>query len=1224
MSTAAPTLTDQQRAALAARDRSVSLAAGAGCGKTFVLTERFIAHIDPTTVDAAALDELVAITFTDAAAREMRDRIRRRCYERLQSAATAAEAAAWQRLMRSMDAARISTIHSFCTQLLRTHAVEAGLDPRFEVLDAAAAQLLKLEVVDDRLRTLLMDADADVLDLAAKRTLERLRTEVAALAGPRHAEAIRRWRNATVDELLATWREFFHTDVEPAALDDILHSRELADMRRRADASLVCTDKLRTHLGNLSAFLQASDGLQASGGLRASGGRKPPENGARESGGSRPPLAALNELRSLAMVQGVCTKKDWDDVAAYDRYRDACKSLRDLIDASILLKPFDEAAAREAAQQGLQLVRLVADATAALEVAKQHRHQLEFDDLLARAHELLTDPRHAEIQRNVAAAMSLVMVDEFQDTNPLQMAIIQAICGGQWQNRGLFAVGDFKQSIYRFNGAEPQVSTDLRAALPAASRLSLTTNFRSQPAITDFVNAVFHDAFDDYEPLVPARPQSTATPAVEFLWTSEAASGGREPPENDAGEPGGFRPPLALSVEKRRSGRRAGARRDARAEEARWIARRLAELLASPDPLVVADVAGVPQPRRLQPGDVAILLRTLSDAQVYEEALRGAGLEYYLAGGHAFYSQQEVYDILNLLRAVASMVDDIALAGALRSPLFALADETLFWLVEQHGSLNAALTSPRIHPQITKEETAKVRRAAATLARLRDEKDRLLVADLLHLAIELTGYDAVLLTEFLGPRKAANLEKLVEQARTLDAATPGHLHGFITQLSEFVVRAPKEALAATQAEGNVIRIMTFHYAKGLEFPLVVLPDLDRQRHSGVAQAVLDVRLGPLVPVDRDDGERTTSTGLDLYRHIENIADLDERKRLLYVACTRAADYLILSSSLVDVEKPRQDWLQLVDERIALADGALRQPLPAGYGTPQVRVTTEAPSAAGTAGDGERGPDLSRLVVNTRELAKQRTGVVPVEAGAMPIDAAARRRFSFSRLTGRLAPLEELPLDDLVSFPPNDQAELLHRTGGREAGQSLGTLVHAVLERMDLRRPASAFELCGFLAPQFAPAEHASATAAARAMVERFLESPRAGELAAAELVRREVEFVLPWPPDEATSHGRYLHGYLDCLYRDAQGGWRLVDYKTNRVPASGVPHTAAAYELQMLVYSLACERALGVPLEECVLALLHPGLEHRFAWDAAARRRGVDRVSAAIEAFVAAEASGSR
>ena len=251
-------LTPQQRTALEARDHSVSLAAGAGCGKTFVLTERFIAELDPATVDAAAqLECLVAITFTDAAAREMRDRIRRACYERLIAAEEAEEAAAWQRLMRSMDIARISTIHSFCTALLRTHAVEAGLDPRFEVLDAPAAELLRLETIDERLRTLLVERNDDVLDLAAHRGLERLRSDLAAFAAPRDAATIDKWLAETPESLVARWRDEFIAAAPSLATAELLASRELHDVRRLADAGLAVTDKLQQHLARLAAELDA-------------------------------------------------------------------------------------------------------------------------------------------------------------------------------------------------------------------------------------------------------------------------------------------------------------------------------------------------------------------------------------------------------------------------------------------------------------------------------------------------------------------------------------------------------------------------------------------------------------------------------------------------------------------------------------------------------------------------------------------------------------------------------------------------------------------------------------------------------------------------------------------------------------------------------------------------------------------------------------------------------
>ena len=1186
-------LTLQQQAALDARDVSVSLSAGAGCGKTFVLTERFLSHVDPTEAERADLEELVAITFTDAAAREMRDRIRTRCFQRLQAARDEQEAAAWQRLMRSMDGARISTIHSFCTQLLRAHAVEAGLDPQFEVLDAATAELMKLETIDDRLRTLLLERNESVLDLAAKRGLDRVRSDVSALAGPLAMPAIERWQHATVDDVIARWQKYLAEEAAPAAMPDILSSEEAHRLRLAANLAFAATDKLHQHLDELQRALQLTPAADAE--------EKP-----------RRPLTVaearvmLDYVRDLAKVSGKCTAKDWHDAEDYEEYKKACEAFRKRVDHSVLKKGFDETAAREAAGQGLALLRLVGDVTGALERAKSRRNQLEFDDLLARAHRLLTAPGNDAIRKELAGSTRLLMVDEFQDTNPLQVAIIKAFCGDDWRERGLFAVGDFKQSIYRFNGAEPQVSLDLRNSLDPAGRLSLTQNFRSQPAVTNFVNAVFHGAFEQYEPLVPRRKQTTAEPAIEFMWTP-----GEYSLDDDGAPIEAAAAANPVGAPKRK--RRAGAARDARSLEATWIARRLRQLIDSQEPVVVDHKSKPETARPLKLGDVAILLRTLSDAQVYEEALRAHGLSYYLAGGHAFYSQQEIYDVLNLFRAVASEVDEIALAGALRSPLFALADETLYWLVERHKSLNRALAAvDQLPAELEAREAEKVRRAAATIEELHIEKDRLLVADLFALAMDRTGYDAVLLTEFLGPRKAANIEKLIEQARALDRSSPGDLPGFITQLSEFVSRAPKEALAATQSEGSdVIRIMTIHYSKGLEFPFVVLPDLDRQRHAGISQPVLDESLGPLVPLSSE--ERDGLIGIDLYRYAEDVQDLEERRRLLYVACTRAADYLLISSSIDDPENPKRDLLQLVDQQISLVDGSLRTPLPEGYATPQIRVTTDKPQIDDTKESQQRGANLEMLVAKTRELVAKR--VAPLPRGSEPIaaDAAARRRFSFSQLTGTVAlqAESESELGDGLAF----ELKAAEAGGALEASRdarALGSLVHAVLERIDFKRPASAATLCESLAALLPDPPEEKTIARATTLVEEFLNSPRAQELAAAKVVRREVEFLLPWPPASDVPTQRYFHGFIDCLYQGADGRWRLLDFKTNRATAENLAAMANQYELQLLVYTLAVEQALGEPPAESVLVLLDSGVEHQFEWDAKARASRVKRIDDAI------------
>jgi ATP-dependent helicase/nuclease subunit A len=1147
-------LTPEQHAALSAHDRSVSLAAGAGCGKTFVLTERFLSYLDPQVLEPMAeLHELVAITFTDAAAREMRARIRHRCYERLTSAADPDEQQAWRRLLRSLDAARISTIHSFCASLLRSHAVEAQLDPQFEQLDQAGADLLRLRTLDERLRQLLLERDERLINLATRFSLSGLREHLVDLLGENLAPVTEKWLDADPNQLISDWKKYFETTTRLAVIADFIASEHIATVRELCHSAVAASPELPTLLNRLEQiFTELTD--------------------------STDPATLLNELHELARVQsGSARKKNWSDESQFTAFKEACEKIRDSIKKSILGRPWNEEQLQEAAQVGLDLLALAADVSNAYQLAKQQLNVLEFDDLIQKAHQLLTDPRFVDVQRELASSTRLLLVDEFQDTDPVQVELVQAFCGNAWQQQGLFVVGDFKQSIYRFRGAKPKVSKEFRASLPDKSRLSLTTNFRSQGAILDFVNALFHGSFEgDFEPLHPTRSQQTPQPSIEFLWAPTDAIA------NDDSIPEHYR----------------GSQRK-RYLEARFIAKRLAELIDSQQPLIVEHG----ELRPLRPGDIAILLRSLSDVQVYEAALREQGFEYYLAGGHAFYAQQEIYDVLHLLRSVVSVADELSLAGALRSPLFALTDETLFWLVNHAGSLNAGLFGESLPEELASEDRAKVIRAGNVLTQLRTSKDKLLVAELLTKAIELTGYDAVLLAEFLGERKLANLHKLVEQARTLDRLNPGDVDGFVTQLSEFVTRAPKEPVATTSVSGDVVRIMTIHNAKGLEFPLVVVPDLERKSPGVDTKPVMDVELGPLVKSNSDD---KVCTGWDLYQYVERREDQEEMLRLLYVACTRAADYLILSSSLADPHKPASEWLKFIGERFDLSDGTLLAPLPADYNTPQIRVITSEPQSDRKPAVRTRSADLKKLLEKTASLVKDAQGTFPTGATPTPLQTQSRRRFSFSRLHGVLVE-ENLPLE---SDPENVSPTAIDPLG-------FGTLVHDLLEQSPNNATLSEVEkLCKLLAPHHLPGAEEGTLQEATALVHRFLESPRAAQLAQSPCILREVEFILPWPDK---SSGRYLHGFIDCLYQDPAGDWHLIDYKSNQVTVEGVSQAARQYEMQMLVYALAAERALGHrPIEQTV-CFLRPGVEHAYSWNAADIKTMISRLDQAIATLLTGE-----
>ncbi len=1165
-----PQLTDEQLAAIECRQHSVALSAGAGCGKTFVLTERFLSHLDSTSYadsQRTHLSQLIAITFTDAAAREMRFRIRAACYDRLQHATTPESQQLWLRHLREIDSARISTIHAFCTTLLRSNAAQAGLDPTFGVLDQADADVLQFEVIDDVLRHELGELDDATLDLAATYSLRQLKEQIAELLSHRHAPAFQDWQTRTSQELVENWRCWHAEHAFPNALSEIAEQapiREILDLLPIAESQKASFVSARDTLYELlpkllSQTIDAND------------------------------LRLIEENARVKSVEGpyICTAKDWPDKEAYSRYSKLCEELRKIIKAKQPAK-WDEVVATETARLGIELLKLTAKISTEYEARKHTQGKLDFDDLLARAHALISHPEQAELAQRLADDLRLLLVDEFQDTDQLQTELVTKLCGPGFDAGRLFFVGDFKQSIYRFRGAAPEVFRNLTESVNELGRLHLVNNYRSQPEVINFVNALFCETFthgeDKYKPLRSIRKQATAKPAIEFLWT------------------------ITPDKHKRKGG---GEARNARISEARAIAERLRALLDdSNTELPVVDQRSKKDkdeddvPRRLQPGDVAILFRSLSDVPIYEEALRAAGLDYYLVGGYAFYAQQEISDILNLLRAVASTADEVSLAGVLRSPFFSLEDETLFWLTNTGGSLNAGLNAARLPNQLSPTEAAKAKAAAATLAHLRSIKDRVPVATLLNTALDQTGYDAVVLTEFLGQRKLANLHKLIERARLADQSGAIDLDGFITQLSQFISREPREALAATLPEAaNVIRLMTIHHAKGLEFPLVVVPDLDRPPLLQTPSAAIHPELGPLVRQPSDDDNEKITTGMTLYSAIERRAEREERKRLFYVACTRAADHLILSSSLEAIDKPKSDWMELLDERFNLSTGELITSLPEGYEAPAIGATI-IEATPDKSGGKPHGPDLVKLLEDAHEIAANGKATIPLGVASVPVDHVAQHQFSFSRLTGQLIRTHAQPREAVARSMDEEASEIEAR--------GLGSLVHDVLERIDFANVADVREWCEHLAPNYVFQNVESAVQLASRMIERFLQSPRGQQLATAQSLHREVDFLLAWPPGEANTTGRYVQGVIDCLYQDAAGHWHIADFKTNDVTPKKIAREAERYQLQLYVYAMAIEQALGQSPSELVLHFLRPSAEYVIFWNDTARDEAVRQVTALI------------
>jgi ATP-dependent helicase/nuclease subunit A len=1212
-------LTEQQQRAVTARGVSVALSAGAGCGKTFVLTERFLRELEPwghagdeggspifadTKIGTvperrSRLGQLVAITFTERAAREMRSRIRKACRQRLKDCPEQ-QVGYWLGLVREMDAARISTIHSFCGSLLRAHAVDAGIDPRFRVLDGAQAGTLLLELTDDALRTLLAARDEATLTLVTRFGLDRLREMIARLLAARQEIDWSLWQGETAAGLVRRWEDFWRRDTLPRVLRRIATStaaKTLLDLAKRCPTDHpVMRQRCEFLREQLSKLSEASVSAVA-----------------EDMAGAASPEELLAAIRENAKVQGGGTKKNWTNDSEYDEFRDAAKALRDMIDKAGPQMAFDASKATPAAEIALRAMLLAADVAGQYDAEKRELGVLDFDDLLIRARDLLTGDHRRELRKQLAGQIRLLLVDEFQDTDPLQVELVKALCNNEHLRGKLFFVGDFKQSIYRFRGADPSVFRQLREEIPADGQLPLSLNFRSQPAVLDFVNELFCEELGPgYEPLRAHRPQVSPQPAIEFLWANRL---GTETPNTDAPGPRetesvSLPSPLSPLPSPDEIGRRERLLRT----EADWIARRIRGLLESGEEIVwdeKAAEAKTPKARPARQGDFAILFRALTDVQYYEEALRRYGVNYYLVGGHAFYSQQEIYDLLNLLRTINVPDDEVSLAGALRSPMFGLHDETLFWLSRHSEGLAGGLFTGPLPSVLDGRQRQQAEFAAGVLRDLRAVKDRLPVAGVIQEAMRRTGYDALLLAEFLGERKLANLQKLIERARSFDAAGIFTLADFITQLSEFVARQPDEALAATQPElADVVKLMTIHQSKGLEFPVVIVPDVGRPRRVAGPSIAFSRGLGPVLK-DED-----ATTGYDLLMAAERDEEQAELGRLLYVATTRAADRLILSAGVEEAGECRGPWMELIGRRFELATGAVKEGgRRKAEGTTggdsgsscRVLVTSERPAIRSKPVDSRQRRDLMKIAEKAEQMAADGQGKWSRYLATVPCDVGARRQYSFSRLTGTLhARTAEADAGggdgDLPAQPRIDAL-------------GLGTLVHAVLEEIDFAAPADVVDRVHRLAEQhLSGEERQQEQSLAVEMVERFAASPRAAQIAAAKEVHRELEFLLAWPPGGGQTDGRYLEGVIDCLYRDAEGAWRLVDYKTNQATAETLAGKAAAYEMQMLVYGLAVETILGRPPAELTLCFLRPGLEYRFAWDDAARRRAVELVAQALPA----------
>jgi ATP-dependent helicase/nuclease subunit A len=1078
-------LTEEQRRALAVSGASVALSAGAGCGKTTVLAERFLSALDAG--DGRPLRALVALTFTEKAGRELRQRIRTRGRASL---ALGVDLARWQNLLRALGAAPVGTFHEFCAQLLRRHASSARIDPEFVVLDEAIAATLREDAVRSALRHMLASQDPDLINVATDYGLRQVREALERLTIGRATRALAAWSRLSPETVVEKWRGTIGARLSTALRD------EVGPDVTRCRALLESIDTEVPRINERATTLR--DRLHVLG-----------------SGETPCAPALLDELVALLRVSDLPKKSSWPSERVYDEVKEAFERLREQIKQIRPALEWDDASVRAAAMRSLEFARLAVAVDREYESAKTRRRGLDFDDLLVKARDLLRD-HPAVLSSGREAGVSdfeFVLVDEFQDTDGVQSEILRLLCGSEFDSGRLFVVGDVKQSIYRFRGAEPSIFRQWRAEFPAAGRLRLTENFRSVPGIIQFVNALFGDCFLGHEPLagpddpgdrlLPVRTEDTALPAVEFLWPDIAEPGDKveQPPEAHAAREENTRPAAA----------------DRRAIEARCVARRLRERLDAGWTILDRGTGAL---RAAHPGDVALLFRAMTDVWRYEQALAELGFDYHTIGGSAFYAQQEVHDVINLLSVVEDPFDEIALAGALRSPFFSVSDEGLFWLATsfKEGGLTTGLERLDEIEHLSERDRKRARRAMDLLSRWRSLKDRLPMAQLVALFLDESGFEAATVCESLGERKLANTRKLVRLARAFDRQGGFTLADFVARLLSDLENQPREEQAATTDEaGTSIRLMTIHQAKGLEFPIVVLPDLARKAPNQSPLAVFDRELGLMVrpprpasaTAARDEASETEVQSIPwrAYRWLERAEDEKESLRLFYVAATRARDSLMLSAGLGPDEPVSSSSaaMRLLDERFDRRTGCCRDPLEHAGALPEVHVRIMNPPP----------PDQKRPLATARFSFAQLADLIDRAMVAEQPEPA--------RPT---VPMLFLDLDPAACLPPRAaRLDRLIRAILRDHRGVCGEPLEHVVERAGARQT---------------PAASAGLIREAVLRIRPWRDSRAFRDLCSSDpqTVHHDVAYTISCPVER--ERDTVIRGTCDVVYADRRGHWQIL------------------------------------------------------------------------------------
>lgn len=1089
-----PKFTPEQDRAIHCIDKNVVVSAGAGSGKTRVLVERFLYILEQGLQEAekpVSPREILAVTFTRKAATEMRDRIRRKLMEKIEAEPDAA--IVWRRQLKELSRASIGTIHSLCSAILRANPVEGDLDPAFSVLEEQDAK----EFLQDRARHWLRQ-QLKAQSEAAVRLCEEygsaglLRQTLYLLqSGEAHFTAVDNLAN----------HQSAQKDLQQLAEDTATYFTDALVQDCAAGNKKVLTgqlDAIRAALGNLDD--EANIAL-----LSAMVGRL------RKNGKNAGTVGLIKENLGQIIQYPACVR-------------------------SAELIPYWE--------------RYLAALQQHLAAAKKEAGVLAFDDLEMMALELLRN--HPPVLEKYRRQYRYIMVDEFQDTNLRQRQLIYLLAGGdaeQLKGNHLFVVGDPKQSIYRFRGAEVGVFARVRQEIENGGGVSLqlTDNFRTVRNILSLCNHLFQTLMGE-------------DPAQDVFYEALQAN-----KEND------IRPEfLKFSYSgKKESG-------TVRKKEALGLARRLRELHDT---------------ERFSYGGMAILLQNMTHIEAMTSALRETGIPYAVMDGRGFYDRIEIRDMLNLFTFVSDPQNDRALLGLLRSVYVGLNDASLTKLSlalleekERGKELDVPLSLWEFLQSgstlLPEAQQALLERGISLLALLQREGRVLNVPDFCQLIDDTLHPETVLALQKNGEEQLADYRKLQQLAFSFVAQKHGTVQDFAQYLRRMQEEKVREAAASVEAAAAVT-LLTVHKSKGLEFPLVAVPFMDVGMVGDRSPIAYLPDMGLGISVRGEDGNLVPGNVLQKIREVNRQKEEEEKARLLYVAMTRAEERLLLSGSEKERKKPSEarNWFNSFNLHIPQDfPGIIRKEIgdEGSNGKDSEIGAASVSDRAGFFAASDCREEQNFFAVDEEQEREIPESVLQQTAPLPDYGKFGRKRFSASSLQTYLWCPRQYYYQVIEEIP-----EIKDTAGMGDALPAfvLGQIVHRTLELLghwhmenpgETDRPPSIWRTFYAQSVRELAKGNESLAQPAEQMLEGYLQSTVYNEF----VVRQKfVEYAFQIPLTDTSDRTFIITGVIDAIAELSGGSLEIVDYKTGRSP--GAAKADQGYVWQLALYKMAAEARFG-------------------------------------------------